>query len=592
MEQYTTLPRMIRYVLNTYRNSSAFNYREGGEWRHISTEIFLEKIRRLSLGLRKLGLKKGDCVGLMAKPSPYWLIIDLSIIIAGGVSVPLFPFVSRKNFEYQVHDSNMKYLFVVGQELWSTYSEFRHLFHKVITLDVPEEEKSDLVDMRHVMLMGDKVSEEDPALYINMSTLAKDSDLATIIYTSGSTGQPKGVELTHKNFVAQIKAGHVRLPLDPRTDKALSCLPLAHIFERTLVYFYISSGASIYFVDDIKKVAEIAREIKPTVAAMVPRLIEKIFAKMESSIDNAPTIKRTLGKWAMRLANISTPSSFQRLQTRFAEKLVYSKLRRALGGNFRAILLGGASLNPKLCQFFLNIGVPLYQGYGLTETSPVISMNFPGNNKVGTVGLAFPEVDLALTEDGEIITRGPSVMRGYHNNDEATSTVIDAEGWFHTGDKGTIDEEGYLKVTGRVKEIFKTSGGKMVSPVPIEQALSMAPLIDMAMVIAEGRRFASCLLFPDFDVLNKLKVQNNGTHFTDEEYLDSDLVRNEIAQLLHQVNDKLNRWEKIRQYRFVTAHISVETGELTPTLKMRRMKIEGEFSNIIESMYQDVREQV
>lgn len=592
MEQYTTLPRMIRYVLNTYRNSSAFSHREGGEWRHISTEAFLEKIRRLSLGLKKLGLKKGDSVGLMAKPSPYWLIIDLAIIIAGGVSVPLFPFVSRKNFEYQVNDSNMKYLFVVGQELWSTYSEFRHLFQKVITLDVPEEEKSDLIDMRHVMLMGDKISSEDPALYINMSTEVKENDLATIIYTSGSTGQPKGVELTHKNFVAQIKAGQIRLPLDPRTDRALSCLPLAHIFERSLMYFYISSGVNVFFVDDIRNVAEIAREVKPTVGAMVPRLIEKIYAKMEASIENSPSIKRTLGKWAMRLANVSSPSSFERLQTRFAEKLVYSKLRRALGGNFRAVLLGGASLNPQLCQFFLNIGVPLYQGYGLTETSPVITMNFPGNNKVGTVGLAFPEVDLALTEDGEIITRGPSVMRGYHNNEEATSIAIDAEGWFHTGDKGAIDEEGYLKVTGRVKEIFKTSGGKMVSPVPIEQSLSMSHIVDMAMIIAEGRKFVSALLFPDFEYLHQMKIQHEGTHFTDEEFLDSDVIRNEMAHVLNDVNEKLNRWEKIRQYRFVTSKISVESGELTPTLKMRRNKIESEFRNIIESMYQDVGEKV
>lgn len=590
MESFTTLPRMIRYVLNTYRNSSAFNYREGGQWRHLSTELFLEKIRRLSLGLRSMGLKKGDSVGLLAKPSPYWLIIDLSIIIAGGVSVPLFPHVSEKNFLYQVHDSNMKYLFAVGQDLWENFQQHCKLFDKVITLDVAEEEKNHLIDMREVMIRGDRISEEDPGLYIKMGNQVQTHDLATIIYTSGSTGTPKGVELTHSNLISQINAGHIRLPLNPKKDRALSCLPLAHVFERSMMYFYISSGVSIFFVDEIQNVAQICKEVSPTVSAMVPRIVEKIFAKMEGTVERAPALKKALGKWAFQLANSRSKNLFHSLQEKIANKLVFSKLRQALGGKFRAIIVGGASLNPKLCNFFLNIGIPLYQGYGLTETSPVISSNFPGNNKIGTVGIAFPNVEVALTEEEEIIARGPNIMRGYHNSPEATKNAIDSEGWFHTGDKGTIDEEGFLKVTGRLKEIFKTSGGKMVSPVPIEQSLCMSPLIDMAMVIAEGRKFVSCLLFPDFEFLKTLKVQNNGSHYTDDEFLDSEYVRGEMNRLIQQVNQKLNRWERIRKYHFITNKISVESEELTPTLKMRRNFIEKEFQNIIESMYQDAGE--
>lgn len=587
MKTYKTLPSMIRCVLNTYRNSSAFNHREDGEWRHLSTELFLEKIRRLSLGLKSLGIQKGDCIGLLAKPSPYWLIIDLAIIISGAVSIPLFPHISKNNFSYQVNDTNMKYLFVVGQDLWSAYSNYKKLFHKIITLDVAEEEKSDLLDIRNLMVMGDALSEKDPSLYIKMGDNIKESDLATIIYTSGSTGRPKGVKLTHKNLISQIKSGQMRIPLNPKKDKALSILPLAHVFERTLVYFYICSGISIYFVDDIKEISKICQQVHPTITAMVPRIIEKFFSKIKSSIEHAPTIKKTIAQWGFQLAHCSSPSIIQRLMWPLAEQFVFSKIRKKLGGKFRVIIIGGASLNPELYQFFLNLGIPLYQGYGLTETSPVIATNFPGHNKIGTVGLPFPKVKFAISENGEIIAQGPNVMQGYHNNPDATALAIDSEGWIHTGDKGSIDSDGYLKVTGRLKEIFKTSGGKIVSPIPIEQALCMSSLIDMAIVIAEGKKFVSCLLFPDFEVIKKLQEKKNSLSYNHDEFLKSEFIQGEIASLIRNVNEKLNQWEKIRKYRFVTDKISVEKDELTPTLKIRRNIVEKKYRHLIDHMYQE-----
>ncbi|SCA62750.1 Putative long-chain-fatty-acid--CoA ligase [Chlamydiales bacterium SCGC AG-110-M15] len=590
MEEYETLPSMIRYVMNTYRNSFAFNYKEGKEWKHMSTEMFIEKIRRLSLGLKSLGLQKGESVGLLARPSPYWLVIDFAIMMAGGISVPLFPYVSQKNFLYQVADANMRMLFVVGQDLWSTYDHHQEQFRRIVTLDVLEADETTM-DIRHVMTMGDRLSVEDPTLYMKLGKDIMRDDIATIIYTSGSTGRPKGVELTHKNFISQIRGGHVRIFLDPRKDRALSSLPLAHVFERALMYYYISSGISIYFVDDIRNVAAIAREVKPTITTMVPRLLEKIYAKMENSIEQSGRLKRGLATWAFDLASLTHPNLFQRLQRTLANKLVYKKLLKSLGGEFRAIIVGGASLNPDLCRFFLNAGFPVFQGYGMTETSPIIAANFPGHNKVGTVGPLFPYVEVSIAKNGEILTRGPSVMRGYHNRPNETQKTIDEDGWLHTGDTGKLDEDGYLTVTGRVKEIFKTSGGKYVSPIPIEQALTKLPLIDMAMVVAEGRRFTSTLLFPDLDVLKTLKEKHEDPNLTNDEFLDSDFIRDEVSLFLTEVNSKLSRWEKVRKYRFTTAPLSVERGEMTPTLKIRRKAVEEKYKHLIDTMYHERAEE-
>lgn len=589
MEDYDNLPSMIRYVMNTYRNSSAFNYKEGDEWKHMSTEMFIEKIRRLSLGLKSLGLKKGESVGLLAKPSPYWLIIDFAIMMAGGVSVPLFPYVSQKNFLYQVADANMRMLFVVGQDLWGTYDHHQQQFRRIVTLDVLESDENTM-DIRHVMTMGDRLSVQDPTLYMKLGKDILPSDTATLIYTSGSTGRPKGVELTHSNFISQVRGGQARIHLDPRTDRALSALPLAHVFERSLMYYYISSGISIYFVDDIKNVATIALEIKPTIMTMVPRLLEKIYAKMEKQIEASGKLKQGLANWAFDLASLAHPNLFQRIQLTLANKLVYKKLLNSLGGNFKAIVVGGASLNPDLCRFFLNVGFPIFQGYGMTETSPVIACNFQGYNKVGTVGTAFPLVEISISNKGEILTRGPSVMRCYHNLPEETKETIDEDGWLHTGDKGKIDDDGFLTVTGRVKEIFKTSGGKYVSPIPLEHALCKLPLIDMCMVIAEGRRFTSVLLFPDLDVLKALKLKADDPNLTNDEFLDSNTIRDMMGTFIEEVNSKLDRWEKIRQYRFTTAPLSVERGEMTPTLKIRRKAVEKKYKHLIDTMYQETVE--
>ncbi|MCB1136356.1 MAG: long-chain fatty acid--CoA ligase [Chlamydiia bacterium] len=586
---YRTLPGMIRHVFNTYRNSHAFNYRVEGEWRHMSTEVFLERVRRMALGLRALGLKKGDCVGLLAKPSPYWLIADLAISAAGGSSVPLFTHISSEHFLFQISDADIKMIFVIEAENWALVGENRNLFKKIITRNVPAEGER-IIDWGHVLELGDTLSEQDPELYATMVSEVTEQDVATVIYTSGSTGIPKGVLLTHENFVSQLHASRVRFPLDARADRALSALPLAHVFERTLMYYYISVGVTVYFCDDIKNVAWFYQDVKPTMTAVVPRLLEKIQAAMEQKILQAPAVKQRIARWAFDLAESDSDSAWTRSQRPLADKLVYSKLREALGGRFRAVISGGASLPEKLCRFFCNIGMPVYQGYGLTETSPVLACNFPGHNRCGTVGIPFPGVEVGIGKSGEVIARGPNIMKGYNGRPEATAQVLDAAGWFHTGDTGAIDADGYVTITGRLKEIFKTSSGAMVSPVPIEQAICKHPLIDMAMVVAEGKPFVSCLFFPDFEYLEALKVKTHEAGITDAEFLDSPYVRQLMNELLDKVNHPLNRWEKVRKFRWVIRPLSITGGELTPTLKIRRKAVMEKYAALIEGMYEGTEE--
>lgn len=586
MDKFSTLASMIQYMINAYRNSYALNDRIDEQWKGMSTEAFVEKVRRLSLGLRKLGLKQGETVGILSRSSAHWLVADLAVIVAGGISVPFFSYISEKNFLYEVNNADVKWFIVVGGEQWAAVAPHHHLFKKVIMMDVDENlDGHALIDMHHVMSLGDELSRENPGLYAEMLASVQEDDLATIIFTSGSTGIPKGVELTHRNIISQVMASEIRFPLNPKVDRALSLLPLAHIFERMLVYYYLSQGVSIYFADDIKNLMTLCQETKPTVGAMVPLVIEKIYSRTQSVIESGGMLTRMVGKWALGLGHRSPKEWWRRILYRFADKFVYSQIRNSLGGSYRAIIVGGAALPKTLCDFFLNIGVPLYQGYGLTETSPVLCTNYPDHNKSGTVGKPFPSVQLRLTSEGEIIVKGPNVMRGYHHDSGGTQELFDADGWFHTGDKGSIDEHGFVTVTGRIKEIMKTSGGKMVAPLPIEQALCQAPFIDMAMVVANDRKFVTSLLFPNFEELSLMKRESKQENVSHEDFLEGRLIRQKTDELIESVNSQLNEWEKIRAYRYVVNPLSVAEGELTPTFKINRDIVASKYQELINSMY-------
>ncbi|MDQ3003007.1 MAG: long-chain fatty acid--CoA ligase [Fibrobacterota bacterium] len=589
-ETFRTLPGLLKYVEVNQKNAISLGYKKDDAWVGFSTTEVADTVRKLGLGLVELGLKPGDKVGVVADPSPFWIMMDLAILGAGAVSVPMFANISHDNLIYEIEDSGMRFLFVGSDPQYQAMKPFFGKLEKIITMAPLSATPDGLADgqcvsYQNLQDMGAKRHAKNPGEYMRLSEGINEQDTATLIYTSGSTGVPKGVELTHRNLVFQVLAAHKRFPLDPATDKILSCLPLAHVFERMVTYYYFFTGTSIYFAEEIKKVAENLRELHPTVITLVPRLLEKVHAKMQANVELAQGFKKTLGTKAWNRAHSKIPGSRETFMDKIYDALVYKKMRAALGGNLRIAISGSAPLDPGLASFLINIGIPIYEGYGLTEASPVISCNFPGHRKIGTIGLAFPGVEVKFGDDGEILTRGPHVMKGYYNKPVETAEVIDKMGWLHTGDLGHFDAENYIKITGRKKELFKTANGKYVAPVPIEQAISANKLVDMVMVVAEGKPYTTCLIFPDFENMKAVKAELNLESAGNDLFLDGKEAKAYIQKTIDEVNVKLNHWEQIQKFAIIKTPITVDSGQLTPTMKIRRHIVMEKYRTEIDSMY-------
>lgn len=583
-DSFRTLPGLLKYVEGKFRNDFALGYKKDGVWVGISTAEVGETVRRLSGGLVELGLKPGDKVGIVADPSPFWLMMDLAILGAGAISVPMFSNISHDNLAFEIQDSGMKILFVGSVEQYQAMKPFFGKLEKVIAMPEGMAE-ANVISFKALQDLGAKRQANNPGEYLRLSEGINEQDTATLIYTSGSTGTPKGVTLTHRNLVSQVQAAAKRFPLDPKGDKILSCLPLAHVFERMVGYYYFYTGSSLYFAEEIKKVGDNLRELHPTVITMVPRLLEKVHAKFQANLELATGLKKKLGMAAWDRAHAKVPGSKDTLMDKLYDALVYKKMRAGLGGNLRIVISGSAPLDPKLAAFLINIGLPMYEGYGLTEASPVISCNYPGHRKLGTVGLAFPGVEVKIGDDGEILARGPNIMKGYHNKPTETAEVIDRSGFLHTGDLGHIDNEGFIKITGRKKELFKTANGKYVAPVPIEQAIAGNKLVDMVMVVAEGKPFTTCLIFPDFENLKAVKSELGADGSENNGFLDSKEAKAYVQKTLDEVNAKLNHWEQVQKFQIIKSPISIDTGELTPTMKIRRHVVMEKCRAEIDSMY-------
>ena len=583
---------LYRQILTTYSNPTALNYFQDGDWKNISSEDMVGTIRHLALGLRYLGLKRGDTVGLMAPTTPRWVMIDFAIILAGGVTVPFFNNISESNFAFQTQDAATKFFIIEGHEDYEQNKAELAKVNTIIRLDELESieieengKEQRILDWEGILTVGKQIELNGPGHFDEVLNEIEASDLATIIYTSGSTGVPKGVELSHSNLISQVRGALERMRSVGTLERALTCLPTAHVFERMIVTYYVSSDISCYFTDDITQVADRAKSVRPQIMTMVPRLLEKIYEKMISKVKSASFIQSSIGKFAFGIA-FRNKDFIRDTMLPIMDAVVYKKLRSALGGELKCLISGGAPLNPSLAKFFSNVGVPIYQGYGLTEASPVIACNYPGASKIGSVGPAFPGVEVKLTDDGEVICKGPNVMLGYHNSPEATAKVL-KDGWLYTGDRGKIDEDGFLTITGRIKEFLKTSNGKYISPIPIEQALCKSLLVEMAMVVAEGKKYPSCLLFLSQDELKKRKEKLKSRFKSMDDFLSSESIKNEIEELINKVNRKLNRWEQIQKFELVPHPISVETGELTPTMKIKRFAVSDKYQELIDSMYQD-----
>lgn len=577
---------MINYVDQEYDNPRAFNFLKNNEWHSISSKEFTKSIRRLALSLQKIGLEKDQTLGIMANPSPIWLMFNFASISCGGISVPIFANISSENLLFQIKDAKINFFFCDSKKNLQFLLESKVKFKKIITFGFKSNKRNkNIISVDELLNIGGDSLNKNQEPYKKLAKKVKKQDIATIIYTSGSTGTPKGVEITHDNLVTQIKGADKFFPLKHNQDIALSFLPLAHIFEGMVMSFYISKGICIYFADDPKNIGNLLKEIKPTIMTVVPRMLEKTYAKMNDGLMKASFLKKAIGNLAFKLALKTNPDIRKVPLNCLFKKLVYQKLTDGLGGNLRMMICGGAPVSKNLEQFFNNIGINLFIGYGLTETSPVISANQKNAKKIGTVGKVFPNIKVKI-QDGELLAKGPCVMKGYHNNKAKTNATIDKNGWLKTGDLASIDNDGFITILGRKKELFKTAGGKYVSPVPIEQKLlQYCPFLSAALVIAEGRKCVCTLLFPDFENLETHKKRFRMSNLNDKEFLTKEVIQNKIRELINKINQSLNDWEKIRKFELILDELSIENGDLTPSMKLKRSALEKKYHNIIDKFY-------
>ena len=556
-------------------NKYFLNYLSNGKYQNISTTDFKNKVICLSLALKDLGIQRGDTVGIFANSSPFWLIFDFAIHEVGAISVPIFANISSINLNFEIKDANIKYMFIDSQErLKDIENENKDLTFITHNFCIKE---PNFYNFDEILVIGKQICDSTGFT----PHKAQDDEIFSIIYTSGNTGTPKGVMLTHKNIVSQLHDINTLINLQ-QEEIALSLLPLAHIFERTVMSYYLSRGISIYFVDDIQNVANLLKIVKPTIMTAVPRLLEKIFNKIKNQISQKPLISRLIAGFAFKYA-LKEDIDKNSIVYKILDKIVYSKLREIFGSRITKLISGGAPLSKEIALFFVNIGVPIYQGYGLTEFSPVISTNYPNSNKVGSCGKIIPSAEVKITENKELLVRGPSVMKGYLNQEELTSKTIDKDGWLHTGDIAYIDSDGYLFISSRVKEIFKTSTGEYVNAISIEQQLSKNKYIEFAVVISQNKKYTTALLFVDKEKYEIEKKNNNNLNI--EEFYNRTDIINDISRHIENINKDLNQWEKIVDFKIITNDISIEGGELTPSMKICRNKIEEKYAQLIDSMY-------
>ncbi len=583
MKQIFTVGDLLHLIKKNYNNPKAIGTYRDATWHTLNTDEFISEVRHLALGLIASGVKRGEMIGILALPCHRWTIADLAIMAAGAISIPLFANISDDNFHFEVQQTEMKRVFVGEKDQWTRYELTKDLFDEAISLD----EKPGVAGVTRyedLLAKGKAYDEAHPGFYEQQLQSITPDTIGTIIYTSGSTGVPKGAVHTHHSLFSLLNCPVFHW--NSTQDVYLSFLPLAHVFARVLNLIMVSWGISIYYFNDVKNIAAACQEIRPSVMVVVPRLLEKMYAKMAEKAESGSGLKKWIATTAFKLANLQNPNFFQRLLHPLFDALVYKKLRAALGGRLRVVFSGGAALNPRLYQFYLNAGFPFYEGWGLTESCP-ITVNRIEKIKVGTVGPALPGMKVTCSQEGELLVKGEMMMNGYFKNKELTDAIFDKNGWLKTGDKGFIDEEGFVTIEGRFKELLKTSTGEMIAPVPIEQSLSKAPFVDTAMVIGDNRKYAACLLVPDFEYLQKIKEKTHQTHLSDKEFLNSPYMINEVDQLLKKVNEKLNSWEQVHNYRFIPEPLTIDGGELTPSMKIKRDVIEKKYQQLIDTIYSE-----
>ncbi len=578
---------LIPYQLEHYPNPKAFNDKVTGTWRSYSTGEVNKIVNDLSLALLKLCCKPGNKVGIISKNRVEWNFVDLAVLQIGGIVVPLYPNTSEDNYLYIFEDAQVKLVFAEDEELYKKVQRVNKRLKVKIEEIYTFDEVKNARNWKQIMELAD---ESYRGRLDEIREGITENDLATIIYTSGTTGIPKGVMLSHRNIMGNVNSLTRAMPIE-YFKRTISFLPLCHIFERTAAYFYMILGASINYPENMDKLGENIKEVKPHYFITVPRLLEKIFEKIMAEGFKLNIVKRAIFGWAVNLGlhydDWGRNNWFYRFRLFFARKIVFSKWVEALGGEIRGIISGAAALQPRLSRVFTAAGIQVIEGYGLTETSPVLTCNRfeKGENHFGTVGFPIPDVEIKIAENGEILGRGPNLMMGYYNDPEATKKAIDEEGWFHTGDIGEIREGYYLTITGRLKEIFKTSGGKFIVPQPIENKMKESFFIEHIMIIGENQKFAAAIIQPSFDFLRKWAKEKNIDLQTNEEIASSSIVKERIWKEVQRCNRRFGRIQQVKKIALVPDVWSIEDGELTPTLKVKRDVVSNKYKDIIEEIY-------
>jgi long-chain acyl-CoA synthetase len=575
-DKYTSIP-------------DALNTKQNGVWVKTSTQEYIAQANAVSRALLRMGIKKNDKIAIISSSNrTEWNIMDIGILQTGAQNIPIYPTITEDDYEYILNHSEAMYCFISDAEILQKVNLIKDKvpsLKEVYSFDPIEGCKN----WKELLVLGENQDNQNDVEY--SKSLVKPEDLATIIYTSGTTGRPKGVMLSHNNIVSDVLNSSKRIPFEAGKSTALSFLPVCHIFERMILYLHQYYGVSIYFGESIDKISDNIKEVKPTVITVVPRLIEKVYDKIFAKGAELTGIKKKLFFWAIELGLVYEPYGanglWYEMQLKVARKLIFSKWKEGLGGNLDLMVSGSAALQPRLARIFAAAEIPVMEGYGLTETSPVISVNDMRNGgfRVGTVGKVIDNVDVKIAEDGEILCKGPNVMMGYYKDEKLTNEVI-VDGYFHTGDIGIFDKDGFLKITDRKKEMFKTSGGKYIAPQLIENTMKQSRFIAEIMVIGDGQKMPAAFIQLDFDFIKEWAV----IHGIDIGHSNEVIVSNEkvIARIQEEIdllNVKFGNWEKIKRFELTPDIWSIEGGQLTPTLKLKRKLVMEKYIDLFHKIY-------
>jgi len=596
-KDFKTIPQMFQIITRDFgrgKERPVLKHKIKDQWVGITYDELYRDTENFSLGLAALGIKRNDKIAIIAENRPEWVYADMAILSLGAVDVPLYPISIAETIEFILNNSEAVGVIVSNKFQLNKVLKIRNNCRNlrfVIVMNANEKEK-DVFSFQDIQTKGLEFKRDHPNFFEESCRLSQENELCTIIYTSGTTGEPKGVMLSHKNIVSNIKAAHEILDIG-ETDVFLSFLPLCHIFERMGGYYTaFSCGATTAYAESIEKIASNMEEIHPTILTAVPRLFERMYSKIKRNVESQPANKQKIFNWAIELGKeyqIARKSGrpipiFLSLKHKLADKLVFQKLREKTGGRLRFFISGGAALARELGLFFESAGILIIEGFGLTESSPVISANRLNDYKFGTVGKPMPGVEIKIAQDGEILAYGPNIMQGYYRNKKETEETI-KNGWLHTGDIGVFDAEGFLIITDRKKHLFKTSGGKYIAPTPIENMFLASKYIDQFILIGDRRMFLSALIVPDFEALKEYADAHRIQYSSEDDLVNLKQIYELLDKELEQFQKKLANFERVRKFAILDKPFTIESGELTPSLKIKRKVVEERYKELIEGMY-------